>query len=246
MARRGDGKGRKGGELLAAYAILSGSETGHQPALTPDHRSLDWKRTMADENPTTNLVRVADELVIEEWRPVVGYEGRYEVSDLGRVRSLDSITPDRNGMMRRHRGRILSIAVGNRYPHINIRKDATTDETLKIHRMVLDAFVGPRPLGQECRHLDGNSQNCRLSNLAWGTHSENIEDCFAHGCYAMGERNPAAKLSDAAAQEIVRLRKTTSLSGAALGKLFGLHKSTVLRICAGERRNGPRCRNRPK
>jgi hypothetical protein len=53
-------------------------------------------------------------------------------------------------------------------------------KTMRVHRLVLDAFVGPCPDGMECRHLNGVKADCRLSNLAWGTRKENIEDRVRH------------------------------------------------------------------
>ncbi len=50
-----------------------------------------------------------------------------------------------------------------------------------VHRLVLEAFVGPCPPGMQCRHLDGNPANNRLENLAWGTHAENAADKIRHG-----------------------------------------------------------------
>jgi hypothetical protein len=51
----------------------------------------------------------------------------------------------------------------------------------KVHHLILEAFIGPRPNGMQCRHLDGNRSNNRLDNLAWGTPRENIHDSFRHG-----------------------------------------------------------------
>lgn len=50
-----------------------------------------------------------------------------------------------------------------------------------VHRLVLGAFVGPCPAGMECRHLNGDSTDNRVENLAWGTHVENVKDVIAHG-----------------------------------------------------------------
>jgi hypothetical protein len=65
----------------------------------------------------------------------------------------------------------------------------------RVHRAVLEAFVGPAPPGAVCRHLDGNPVNNRLENLAWGTHAENCADADRHGTSARGERHPGSKLN---------------------------------------------------
>jgi hypothetical protein len=118
----------------------------------------------------------------ERWKPVVGFEQWYEVSDMGRVRS------SRRGGLRILRpglstGGHLSVALGR-------------GNTRMVHALVLAAFVGPRPPGADSRHLDGNYINNRLDNLSWGTRSENIRDAIRHGTWesekrAAGRRSPA-------------------------------------------------------
>jgi hypothetical protein len=107
------------------------------------------------------------------WRPVVGYEGLYEVSDIGEVRSAA-----RQGT-----------AGGIRAPHLN-RKTGYLQLPLwrdnrqvqrRIGVLVLEAFVGPRPPDHECRHVDCDKLNNRLENLAWGTSAENKADTAALG-----------------------------------------------------------------
>lgn len=62
-----------------------------------------------------------------------------------------------------------------------------------VHRLVLETFVGPRPAGMECRHLDGNPHNNRVDNLCWGTHAENIQDAVRMGLRS-GEKNGRHRL----------------------------------------------------
>ncbi len=73
--------------------------------------------------------------------------------------------------------------------------DNKRHRTVSVHTIVLCAFVGPCPSGEECRHLNRNRQDNRLENLAWGTHQENIDDRQIHGMTASGERHWNAKLS---------------------------------------------------
>lgn len=78
--------------------------------------------------------------------------------------------------------------------------------TRKVHHLVLEAFVGPRPDGMECRHFpDRDPANNRLENLQWGTSSENQADKRVHGTDNRGRRHPMAKLVDADIREIRRL-----------------------------------------
>lgn len=132
----------------------------------------------------------------EQWRPVVGYEGAYEVSDLGRVRSLDRIT-DRG---RRWRGRLMTPAtMPAGYQVVTLWRDGA-QRTHLVHRLVLTAFVGPQSARTEVRHGDGDPANNALTNLAWGTHSENQHDQVAHGTHhhAAKDRCPAGHPYDEA------------------------------------------------
>lgn len=123
----------------------------------------------------------------ETWRPVVGFEGVYEVSDLGRVRSLDReiLNPLPNGTIRRQRihGRVLTpgIAKIGRYPYVNLSRGNKNQRSHHVHRLVMEAFVGPLPAGMQTRHLNGDPSDCRLANLAYGTPTQNALDKRAHG-----------------------------------------------------------------
>lgn len=116
---------------------------------------------------------------IERWRAVPGYEGSYEVSDLGRVRSVDRITTHGH----RRRGVVLKPIPHERgYPMVNLWRGNVQRMQL-VHRLVLLAFVGPAPSGHETLHGDGDTTNAALSNLSWGTHSENEFDQVDHGTH---------------------------------------------------------------
>ena len=117
----------------------------------------------------------------EVWKPVKGYEGSYEVSDLGNVRSLDREVEKSNGQVYRCRGKELAkIPEVGGYLRVGLYIKGKISKLL-IHRLVLEAFVGECPEGMETRHLDGDPTNNRLSNLVWGTSQENTWDIVAMG-----------------------------------------------------------------
>ena len=123
----------------------------------------------------------------EEWRPVPGWE-YYEVSSLGRVRSLDKITPARGGGVQKKQGKVLRQQPVQGYLRVTVQ-GAGHRRTLKVHVLVLEAFVGPKPdVGQECRHLNGDSTDNRADNLMWGTRSENVLDQVFHGTHSMANK----------------------------------------------------------
>jgi hypothetical protein len=122
--------------------------------------------------------QLALDLATEEWRPVVGHEGRYAVSDQGRVRSLDRVIVDSEGRHRRWRGRILSAAIlSTGYLAVTLPGPRTS----AVHALVLAAFVGPRPDGMYCLHNNGDQTDNRACNLRYGTASENSIDTILHG-----------------------------------------------------------------
>lgn len=115
----------------------------------------------------------------ERWLPIVGMEGLYEVSSIGRVRGLDRIA--RNG--RRVKGVPIQGFIGpNGYRSMilaaNGRKRTTT-----THRLVLLAFCGPCPVGGDACHGNGIKTDNRIENLRWGTRSENILDNVHRGTH---------------------------------------------------------------
>lgn len=127
----------------------------------------------------------------EAWRPVPGYEGYYEVSDQGRVRSLDRTVTNSLGHSQRRRGQILkpiphyaNRSTGRRciFLAVNLKRDGHS-RTETVHKLVMAAFVGPRPDGYEVCHRNGNAQDCRLVNMYYGTASDNTLDRIRHGVH---------------------------------------------------------------
>ncbi|WP_194385334.1 NUMOD4 motif-containing HNH endonuclease [Microbacterium sp. A18JL200] len=123
----------------------------------------------------------------ERWLPVPGYEGLYEVSDLGRVRSLDRVVM--NGGRRSNRtGRVLSPGRvpgannGHQYPTVVLSRRGE-HHTARVHRLVAESFCEGRAPGLEVRHIDGDPTNNAATNLRWGTKSENQRDTTAHGTH---------------------------------------------------------------
>lgn len=125
---------------------------------------------------------VSDEI----WKPIPDFPG-YEVSNQGRVRSfLKRMGRGRNGgcyvVILDKPQRMLTPQVGHpgRYLHITLRKNNKWHH-IRIHKLVLLAFVGPCPQGMVACHNDGNSFNNHLSNLRWDTISNNCKDTVKHG-----------------------------------------------------------------
>jgi hypothetical protein len=115
----------------------------------------------------------------ERWLPIPGHEGRYDVSDQGNVRSWvpyngTSVPRTLATELNKH-GYLRAVLYGD------CRKISK-----RVHQLVMLAFVGPRPEGLETRHLDGNKLNNILTNLVYGTSSENRFDTVRHGTFNNG------------------------------------------------------------
>jgi hypothetical protein len=119
----------------------------------------------------------------ERWLPVVGWETTLEVSDHGRVRRLGRFVTVDAGCSVRRPSRIVKGSVdGNGYIVIEVkRRPASQRLAVRAHVLVLEAFIGPRPEGLFVCHNDGNPANNVVSNLRWGTPSENTHDKKLHG-----------------------------------------------------------------
>lgn len=112
-------------------------------------------------------------MIDEVWKDIRGYEGYYQVSNLGNVRSLDRVCDCSNGVKIRHSGRILANAKNrNGYLSVTLYVDKK-HKTMRVHRLVAEAFV-PNPNNyDEVNHIDENKENNRSSNLEWCTRSYN-------------------------------------------------------------------------
>ena len=120
----------------------------------------------------------------EEWRPVVGYEKRYEVSNFGRVRTIERLVLCRNGINRLIRQQFMSPFVSkDGHLRVGLRSEDGTRRKHWVHVLVLEAFVCPRPHGLIALHKDGNPRHNTPDNLRWGTHSENAFDAVLHGAH---------------------------------------------------------------
>lgn len=107
------------------------------------------------------------------WKDVVGFEGRYQVSNMGEVRSMDLCLPCRNGGVSVHKGKIKPLHKNNRgYVTVGLCKERKTYRKL-LHRLVAEAFVNNAEGKPQVNHIDGDITNNVSSNLEWVTDNEN-------------------------------------------------------------------------
>ena len=168
-------------------------------------------------------------IAVENWLPVVGHEGCYEVSDLGRVRSLDRMVPHgRGGGLRLRKGQILR---PGRKPSGHLSVALGKGNSADVHVLVLTAFRGPAPQGFWGLHSDDNPTNNVLSNLRWDTPGANLIDAVRNGRKPVGSRTRISKLTEA---DIPVIRSMFGdWSYAAIGREYGVGEATIRQIKSG-------------
>lgn len=164
-----------------------------------------------------------------EYRPIQNAEG-YWVGDNGVVITVWEKKP--GSRKRRGHQRVLPGCPDSQgYLEVHINR-----VTRKIHRLVLETFVGPCPKGMACRHLDGNPSNNNLSNLCWGTYRENWEDKVRHGRdnvgHNNGEVNGRSKLTEDDVREIRRTYRKGL--GGQMGRKYGVDRVTIRAVAIGK------------
>lgn len=169
----------------------------------------------------------------ERWRAVVGHEGKYEVSDHGRVRSLSRIVMHRHqsGKLVPHplQGRMLSAGT-MKSGHKVVALGRETN-TVLVHVLVLEAFVGPCPKAFWACHWDDDGGNNHLGNLRWDTPSANKRDGYRNGRFKVGQDKPLAKLRD---KDIPKIRALFGkLTYTKIGIKFGVSAATISQIEKG-------------
>jgi hypothetical protein len=162
----------------------------------------------------------------EVWKPVVGYEGYYEVSNYGKVRNV------KKGQSRRVNHVLALAKCPQGYLYVGIRKDGyETRKTYRVHRLVASAFIGECPVGYEVNHLNGVKDDNRVCNLQYVTPKENTRHSIIElGRQApKGERHGRAKLNN---DDVLTIR-ALALSGfpvRQMAETYGVAKNSIRKI----------------
>lgn len=168
----------------------------------------------------------------EIWKDVARYEGVYEVSNFGRVRSKQRIFVQRNGIIKCRKERILKTKIRDFYPEVSLCIDYAVEKR-RVHDLVAEAFIGPRPEGLFVCHNDGSMDNNIVTNLRYDTQVGNMADTRRHGTYRCGEKINFARL---VADDVIAIRRLKdSKSRKDIAVQFGIHVTTVGDILRGNR-----------
>ena len=165
----------------------------------------------------------------EEWRPVIGFEQEYEVSSLGRVRSSGRMVRARGGSTQWRRGRMLSPRVSTQgYTRVALSRRSKREEA-PIHRLVAEAFIGPRPERNDINHKNGVKDDNRVSNLEYVTRGENLRHA-----YGTGLRPPTYGHALLTTEQVRYARKVHgSLTARQIAAELGCSVSAVWRLLNG-------------
>ena len=150
---------------------------------------------LADELPAPCRDHLRNQTMPELWQPIKGYEGLYEVSDQGRVRSLERKARTYTGF-RRVRGRILK-ELQTPYGYLTVMLyNSNTTQRLYVHRLVASVFCANPQQTSYVLHGNDIKTDNRASNLRWGTHQQNVDQAVASERHAHGESVGNSKLKE--------------------------------------------------
>lgn len=130
---------------------------------------------------------------MERWKPIDGYDGYYEVSDQGRVRSLPRVQKNKRGQVRNYSGKLLGeegFGYADKFGYRSVILCVDSKQVrYKIHRLVANAFIQKLNDEDVVMHLNDVTSDNRAANLEVGSQSENIKDCITKGRFNSGARN---------------------------------------------------------
>jgi hypothetical protein len=174
----------------------------------------------------SNITNLPDEI----WKSPPGYS-RYEVSNLGRIRSLT----DNSGKVKPSPTHMINPTLSKvGYPKISLMRDDGFRKCGLVHQFVALAFIGPREIGMQVCHNDGDKTNNNLSNLRYDTQENNMLDAINQGTIRRGIKVNTNKLDE---EEVIVIKKLYHIRGIGitlLSKIFGVSKENIKQIVFGK------------
>jgi hypothetical protein len=162
---------------------------------------------------------------IEIWKPIIGFESSHEISNHGRVRSLDRITISKNNKRMPFKGKLIQPIILNGYHDVKLNHFTHR----LVHRLVAQTFLDNPENKSQVNHIDSNKSNNHYTNLEWNTPSENIAHSVKQGTHPKGETSGTSKLTEKDILEIFKLR-IKGLSYEEIARIYNIDQSLVPRI----------------
>lgn len=159
----------------------------------------------------------------EIWRDIPGYEGLYQASSLGRIKSLDRKQSDKFGKIYNYKSKILKPRAGKGDGRLAVvlSKNGVT-KGFNVHSLIAESFLGTRPEGYFICHCDGNNQNNNIENLRYDTSSQNGIDIYRHGGKA-----PLGVLTPEDVVEIRNKKVATKCTNRKLAEEYNVSPTTI-------------------
>lgn len=176
---------------------------------------------------------------MEVWKAIPGYEGYYEASNTGVIRSVDRLVPHGIHGTCKQTGRVLKYALDAKgYPRVAL-SDGTKLRTYTIHRLIALTFMGLRPEGYQINHISGIKTDNSTTNLEYCTQSENALHSFRLGLQKPkpGSTNHMAKLNEDQVKTIraIAVRGGRYYGRKELARRFGVSESTIKEVVTGSK-----------
>lgn len=167
--------------------------------------------------------------MVELWKPITNYEGYYEVSNQGNVRTVTRFIENsgKHGMW--YKSRLLKFNIDkDGYCTVALQKEGKI-KRCKVHRLVLSTFDKPNE-DLQVNHIDGNKTNNCLSNLEWTTSSENIKHAYTIGLKTqVGSKNNCSKLTEEKVKQICDFFKYTTFTNKQIADMFDIKSDETIR-----------------
>lgn len=163
----------------------------------------------------------------EVWKDVSGYEGRYEISNLGRVRSLKCVA-GKKGLVDRESPRAVRHSLySNGYPFVTLSAYGATKQIM-VHRLVAMTFLGEIPKGMEVHHINHDKADARLENLQLVSRLENVRAAMEYGVFRpQGQGNCNAKLTE---EQVREIRSIEGVTGREIARRYNVTPSVICNI----------------
>lgn len=168
----------------------------------------------------------------EIWKDIKGFEGIYQVSDLGRIRSLDRLKLNKHNSYTKVKGCIIKSFKKKGYPSVSL-SIYNTKKTFSVHRLVADSFILNLENKREVNHINGIKTDNRVNNLEWVSSKENIKHAYKMGLMKnkFGEKHHGCKLTE---DQVIKIKyDLKELSHSEIAKMFNVNPSRISSIRCG-------------